>query len=296
MRSTLLRKHHEQGRKQKVKEALQQLTAGKMEDDGPFSAGVSQFDVDVDVAFERAEQEATMWIGDGHFIDQSWVNQGTDNAIEATVERPAILHTCLRHPASVPEAGKSFAHDCHPFVAFVHLLRNARQGSEVYMSIPYLSDFTVIDQLCHYADPAYGGLQIYIVLGPKTWNVECLERFVGRSQSRETALARLHIKRFGRDDGSAAASFCHSKAMVSSAGVMIGSYNFTNAARLRHTEHGVLLGVDFDSSGLLAELQNLWRQAPEPAVTITRVPSPARFIPPADGSIYNPYAKRPRQG
>jgi hypothetical protein len=86
--------------------------------------------------------------------------------------------------------------------------------------------------------------------------------------------------------------------MVSSAGAMIGSYNFTNAARLRHMEHGVLLGVDFDSSGLLAELQNLWQNAPEPAVTITRVPSPVRFIPPSDGSVYNPYdqAKRPRQG
>jgi hypothetical protein len=132
--------------------ALQQLPTGKMEDDGPFSAGMSQFDVDVDIAFELAEQEATVWIGDGYFIDQSWVSQGTDNPIEATEERPAILHTCLRHPASVPEAGKSFAHDCHPFVAFVHLLRNARHGSEVYMSIPYLSDFTVIDQLCHYAN------------------------------------------------------------------------------------------------------------------------------------------------
>jgi hypothetical protein len=31
-----------------------------MEDDGPFSAGMSQFDVDVDVAFELAEQEATV--------------------------------------------------------------------------------------------------------------------------------------------------------------------------------------------------------------------------------------------
>lgn len=261
-----------------------------MEDDGPYSA-LSQFDVDVDVDFELAEQDATVWIGDGHFIDQSWVNQGTDDAIEATEERPAVLHTCLRHPTSEPEAGKSYAHDCHPFVAFVHLLQNAQEGSDVFLSIPYLSDFTAIDQLCHYADPEYGGLQIYIVLGPKTWNVECLEKFVGRSKSRETALARLHIKRFGRDDGVTSASFSHSKAMVSSAGVMIGSYNFTNAARLRHMEHGVLLGQDFDSSGLRSELQNLWQQAPGPVVRITRLPSPSKFIPPPTDGVYNPHKK-----
>ena len=39
---------------------------------------MSQYDVDVDVAFELAEQVATVWIGDGRFIDESWVNPGTD--------------------------------------------------------------------------------------------------------------------------------------------------------------------------------------------------------------------------
>lgn len=53
----------------------------------------------------------------------STVNQGTDDAIEATEERPAVLHTCLRQPTSAPEVGKSYAHDCLPFVAFIHLLQ-----------------------------------------------------------------------------------------------------------------------------------------------------------------------------
>ena len=172
-----------------------------MDDDGPYST-CSQFDVDVDVDFERAEQDATVWIGDGHFVDQSWVSLAADDAIEATRDVPAVLHTCLRHPSGAPLAGTSYAHDCHPFVAFVHLLEHAQKGSDVFMSIPYLSDFAVVDQLCHYADPEDRNLQIYIVLGPKNWNIECLEKFVGRSKARETAMDRLYIKRYGRDDGS----------------------------------------------------------------------------------------------
>jgi hypothetical protein len=259
-----------------------------MDDDGPYST-CSQFDVDVDVDFERAEQEATVWIGDGHFVDQSWVSLGTDDAIESTGDLPAVLHTCLRHPCGAPEAGKSYAHDCHPFVAFVHLLKHAQKGSDIFISIPYLSDFTAVDQLCYHADPEDRNLQIYIILGPDNWNIECLEKFVGRSKARETALGRLHIKRYGRDDGSKYASFSHSKAMVSSAGVMLGSYNYTNAARLRHNEHCILLGQDFDSSGLRTELQNLWQQAPGQEVKIARVPSPTKFVPPRKGEVYNPY-------
>jgi hypothetical protein len=75
-----------------------------MDDDGPYST-CSQFDVDADIDFERAEQEATVWIGDAHFVDQSWVSLGTDDAIEATGDLPAVLHTCLRHPSGAPEAG-----------------------------------------------------------------------------------------------------------------------------------------------------------------------------------------------
>ena len=188
---------------------------------------VSQFDLDVYIEFERQEQEKTVWISDGHFVDQSWVSQGEDTLIEVSDDRrPLVLHTYLRHPPGSPEAGKSYAHDCHSFVAFLHLLHTAPELSEIYISIPYLTDFTVVDQLCHYADPSNGGLQIYIVLGPKHWNIECLENFVGRSESREAAVARLHIKICGLDDDSVRSSFSHSKAMVSPVGTMVGPYNY----------------------------------------------------------------------
>lgn len=254
--------------------------------------GVSQFDLDVDIEYERQEQEKTVWIGDRHFVDQSWVSCGEDTPLEVDDARPLTLHTYLRHPPGSPEAGKSYAHDCHPFVAFLHLLHAAPESSDIFISIPYLTDFTVVDQLCHYADPSNGGLQIYIVLGPKDWNIECLENFVGRSESRQTAVARLHIKRFGRDDGSVRSSFMHSKAMVSPAGTMIGSYNYTNAARLRHREHAVLLapGPDFQSDGIRMELQEVWQGVQGNEIQIKRKPSAEKHKAPS-GTVYNPYKK-----
>ena len=143
--------------------------------------------------------------------------------IKPDPERPLVLHTCLRHEEGSPKAGYSYAHDRHPFVAFLHLLDTAEPGSEFFVSIPFLGDFDAIDQLCHYANPEYGGLQIYIVLGPNDWNVGTLERFVGRSKSREETVSRLHIKRFGHDQHWSTATYSHSKAMVSSEGAMIGS-------------------------------------------------------------------------
>jgi hypothetical protein len=79
-----------------------------MEDDGPYSS-VSQFEMTMLTStLSSQSKNATVWIEEnGHFIDQSWVNQGTDdNAIvKATKERPAVLHPCLRHPHTsvVPE-------------------------------------------------------------------------------------------------------------------------------------------------------------------------------------------------
>ena len=242
----------------------------------------SQFDVDVEVDFELAQERATVWVGDeqdkdGYFVDQSWVG-----CIQAKEDRPAVLHTFLRHPSS----GYSFAHDCHPFVAMVHLLTRAQIGSDVFLSIPYLSDVTAVDQLCHHADPQHKNLHIYILLGPHPNSITCLETFVGRSPARETAVGHLHIKQ----NGTNSASFSHSRVMVSSAGVMLGSYDGTNASRLRHYEHGILLGPDFDGSGLQAELEHLWQQAIGPALhIIARAPSLTKFLPPPKDRVYNPY-------
>ena len=249
----------------------------------------------LDEAFERHIQDSVVWVGDGHFIDQSWVNLGESDPAKPDPERPLVLHTCLRHEEGSPKAGYSYAHDRHPFVAFVHLLDTAEPGSEFFMSIPFLGDFDAIDQLCHYANPEYGGLQIYIVLGPKQWNVETLEKFVGRSKSREEAVSRLHIKRFGHDKHWSTATYSHSKAMICSAGAIIGSYNLTGAARLRHTEHSVLLGSESNIEGLRNEFRQLWGNIKTAEIKISRTPSTTDDAPPTAGKIHNPYAKKQKK-
>ena len=172
------------------------------------------------------------------------------------------------------------------------MLNAAEPGSDFFASIPFLGDFDAIDQLCYYANPEYGGLLIYIILGPKEWNVKTLEKFVGRSKSREEALNRLHIKQFGHDEHWSTATSSHSKAMISSAGAMIGSYNLTGAARLRHTEHSVLLGPESNIEGLRNEFRQLWDDITSAEVKISRMPSPTKDAPPAAGQVRNPYKKQ----
>ena len=130
-------------------------------------------------AFECHIQDSVVWVSDGHFTDQTWVSLGESEPVKPDLERPLVLHTCLRHEEGSPKASYLYAHDCHPFVVFLHLLDKAEPGLDAFMSIPFLGDFDAIDQLCHYANPEYGGLQIYNVLGPKEWNVGTLEKFVG---------------------------------------------------------------------------------------------------------------------
>ena len=164
------------------------------------------------------EQQKVVWVCDGPFIDQTWVSLGEIQPVQPLyTDQVFILSTYLRHPKGSELEGESFAHDRHPFVVFLHLLDKAEANSTVYISMPYLSDFDAIDQLCHYAN----GLTINIILGPRTTNISNLENFVGRSQSREEAVARLHMKQYGRDDRPDTISSSHSKAMVSSAGGMV---------------------------------------------------------------------------
>jgi hypothetical protein len=247
--------------------------------------GVPQHSLDIDIDFERADQAATVWIGEGHFVDQSWLRGDGENdeEIALTQTRPALLHTFLRYPSG-PNEGKSLAHSQHPFVAMVHLLSHAEPNSEVFMSAPYLTDFKVIDQLCHFAN---AGLHIYVLLGPVNWNVESLEDFVGYDELRRQAVARLKIKRFGRDDGTKHAAFAHSKAFVTSCGAMVGSYSYTVAARTRHHEHSVALESD-QAEGLAAELRILWDSVPNQLEIRKRVRKTAA----PGGAGLNPYAKK----
>lgn len=163
------------------------------------------------------------------------------------------------------------------------------------MSIPFLGDFDAIYQLCHYANPEYGGLvQIYVVWDQRS----ALERFVGRSQSREEAVNLLHSKRFGHDEHWSTATYSHLKAMVSSVGAMVWLYNLTGTARLRHTEHSVLLGPESESSieGLRNEFRQLWDGMKTAEIIISRTPSPTKDDPPAAGKVRNPYKKQKKIG
>lgn len=240
----------------------------------------------VDLEYEREQQEATEWIGESHFVNRKWMflDRETTDEVVVSPERPLILHTGAR----VTSSDESFAHEQHPFVAFVHLLKSAEKNSVVFISVPFLTDFMVIDELCHYADPAISGLYVKMLLGPKTWVVETFESFVGEDSGREESVARLHIKRYGRDEADSHSKYSHSKVMVTSSGIMIGSYNYTYASRFRHTEHGVLLGPDYDTTGILAELNDLWTRSGA-EISIKKKTKPVY-------DKINPYKKRKDNG
>lgn len=103
-----------------------------------------------------------------------------------------MLYRCVSRWPSGPRKGKSIVHPNHPMVALVHLLASADAGSDVFMSVPFLSDFNVIDQLCHYAEPNTSGLNIYILLGPNFWNKSNLQDFVGIYENRRQKVARIN--------------------------------------------------------------------------------------------------------
>ena len=85
--------------------------------------------------------------------------------------------------------------------------------------------------------------------------------------------------------------------MVSTAGGMIGSYNYTVASRKRHLETGTFIPPNFDDlSGLRAELELLWNSLDaQPEIRIGRVPSPKRYAAPPVGTVFNPYSKHPKK-
>jgi len=263
------------------------------------AAAIEEVDDGYNHEYEVMEQQKVVWVGDGHFIDQSWVSLGEAQPVQPLYTGQIfLLSTFLRHPEGKELEGESYAHDRHPFVVFVHLLDKAEANSTVYISMPYLSDFDAIDQLCHYADPQSGGLIINIILGPRTSNISNLENFVGRSQTREEAVARLHIKQYGRDDCPDTTSFSHSKAMVSTVGGMVGSYNFSVASRKRHHETGTFIPPTFeDLNGLKDEMEMLWNSlSTKPEIKIKRQDSLARYAAPQGSSVRNPYCrKRPKQ-
>ena len=142
------------------------IPPSKTMDDGH---SYSQAELDVDLAFEMQEFDSNELAGDGLFYTDSWLL--LDGQLEAYAdlveesEVPIFLNTAIRWQehdvgATSKKLNTSKVHDRHPFLGFLSLLQNAEVGSNVFMSIPYLTDKYVIDQLCYFAKPEYGGLQI----------------------------------------------------------------------------------------------------------------------------------------
>lgn len=260
----------------------------------------------VDLTFEIEEFDSTsVTTGDfGLFYPDNWLlldgQIETYHSLVAAHEEayPIFLNTAVRWKetdigVNSEMISTSKVHDRHPFLGFLSWLENAQVYSAVYLSIPYLTDKYVIDQLCYYADPIHGrGLQIYTILGPQSMNQTFLKRFISDKKEAQirTSLSRLHIKSFGIDDNTNESYFSHSNAMVSTAGTMIGSYNYTAKARLRHFEHAVLLDADCNATLLLCkELSARWEAIPSEDMVL--FPAPTRQQPTGYITV-NPYAKK----
>ena len=166
--------------------------------------------------------------------------------VRLSSERPLDVHTYCRG-----NNRQSFAHDRHPFVAALHLLREADEGSDVYISAPFLTDTYFLDELCHYAKPVEDGgrlLQVHLLLGPAGYNATVINRFIGTSQVRFASVSRLNLRRFGTDVPVQNSSYMHTKVFITTAGTMVGSYNYTFASRFRHREDGIVI-----ENGLMAD-------------------------------------------
>lgn len=140
-----------------------------------------------------------------------------------------------------------------------------------------------------------------LYLRPKPFNKHFLEKFIRKAKEAQIreALSRLHIKVFGTDDDSLESYFSHSTAIVSTAGAMIGSYNYTAKARIRHFEHAVLLEANCEATDLLRdELRSGWDAIESKEMTFPAPKPEARKREASStggsGVVANPYAKKPK--
>jgi len=103
-----------------------------------------------------------------------------------------------------------------------------------------------------------------VILGPELYNQKVLNDFVGDSMQKYWAVKRLKIKVFGHlETVELKAKFVHSKALVSTAGAMIGSYNYTYAARFRNREDAIVVGPGTMVDGIREDLLQVWNAAEE---------------------------------
>lgn len=222
----------------------------------------------------------------GYFMPRSWMfSQNSEVTLDAS-DLPTIVHTFLRDTSY-----RAIVHDKHPFVALVHLLAHAEQNSQVYVSIPYCTDLHFIDELCHYAKPVVDGgknISVRIILGPEKWVRDRLNGFIslaptaeGRAM-RKAAVDRLAVKTFGNQN-----RYCHSKAFVTTAGALVGSYNYSYAARTMHFEEGVVLAPGPQVEALKKRMEQLWEfgETFEPRDTTKTMPGIAEGTAPKKAKI-----------
>ncbi|KAG7364721.1 hypothetical protein IV203_037923 [Nitzschia inconspicua] len=242
----------------------------------------------IDLEYEHWMQQKLCSLIEGaneYFMHRDWVLGGSTEEVLLRVDPNQPVHIPV-HTHVRSRNDEALVHDQHPFLAGVYLLRNAEAFSTVYVSAPFVTDMHFLDELCHFAKTVAAGgkdLKIRVVLGPQRWVTEELQRFVRAfsetgSQLREEAIGRLAVRRFGTDNNDRS-SYCHSKAMVSTAGAMVGSYNYTYASRYRHREDGVFMPPGAAVDNLRARLHSIW-DAGEP-VSFRRSRPPPGYIPPA---------------
>lgn len=224
------------------------------------------FSNELDIGYEEEMSSRIEWLDDGHFITQDFLVDLNDGSrLQLPGDRPLRVHTFIRD-----QHDTSYQHPAHPFTALVHMLDAADENSDVFCSAPYLTDKHALDQLAHYAKPVVESgrnLSIHVILGPEPYNQKVLNDFVGDSIRKYWAVKRLKIRVFGHlETAELKPKIVHSKALVSTAGAMIGSYNYTYAARFRNREDAVVVGPGTIVDGIREDLFEVWNAAEELAV------------------------------
>lgn len=201
------------------------------------------FHGEINEKYESEMFESEEWLDEGHFLRQTFLKDAEGVDVQIPTLRPLRVHTFLRDIRD-----EAISHPSHPFLAFVYLLKNSQEKSEVVISAPYLTDAHVIDQLAYYAKPvAEGGrkLVIKVILGPEPCNVDVIEKFIGDDDQKFWSVRRLQFRIFGNvQTEHTKGKMVHSKSMVTSTGAMVGSYNYSYASRFRNREEGFLFSPD----------------------------------------------------
>jgi len=113
----------------------------------------------LDISYEHEMQEGIEWLDEGPFIFFPRVvrqRRLSRSAVQLSTKRPLVVHTYGRRG----ENHESYAHDAHPLVALVHLLKKEAPVKSVsFRFIPFVSDFSMIDHHLAYYAKVDGGVR-----------------------------------------------------------------------------------------------------------------------------------------